>query len=99
MIERTYLIKGQYRYLTQTTNFSKVIALRFQSVLPQIINNHQKGFLKDIHITKLMKRIDDITNAKYLTNTTNTTNSTNCLTALSHLLVLNYIVLSRKVIK
>ena len=50
--------------------FSKVIALRFQSVLPQIISKHQKGFLKDRNISELIRSIDDITNATYLTNST-----------------------------
>ena len=50
--------------------FSKIIALRFQSVLPKIISKYQKGFLKDRNITELIRSIDDITNATYSTNST-----------------------------
>ena len=50
--------------------FSKVMALRIQNVLPNIISKSQKGFMKNRNITDLIRNIDDIINCARVSSTT-----------------------------
>ena len=49
--------------------FSKVIALRVQNVLPNIISKSQKGFMKNRNIADLIRNIDDIINFARISGT------------------------------